>query len=194
VIGIGHSWLSREVVAFGAFAMLAALDALTPSRALDVAAAAAGASAIACSVMVYATTNRRWWRARASALRFGATAALLGLASLAAPSVSISLAVLAVGAGKLAWELTWHWPPARRRGPGDDLGRTALLLRRDLRTTTNARDALGVAGLICTALTLTTPSPWVAGVALVLLAAGELVERSLFFTAVSSPRMPGRVT
>lgn len=100
VIGVGHSWLSREIVAFTAFAGLLALDvavrltgagdavaaaALGPARplatvGLPVATAAAGLAGVACSAMVYAVTGKRWWRLRTTGTRFALTTLACGLA------------------------------------------------------------------------------------------------------------------
>src|SRR5204862_3024824 len=65
VIGLRHSWLSREVVAFGAFTGLAVPYALALMlqiehvELLGVAVAVSGVVGLACSVMIYATTHRR---------------------------------------------------------------------------------------------------------------------------------------
>lgn len=104
VIGLRHSWLSREIVAFGAFVGLASLDAggqLITAGTLDLplsagglsvpthswvttglsaVTAAAGVAAVACSAMVYAATGKRWWRARTVSIRFGLTTLAGGLA------------------------------------------------------------------------------------------------------------------
>jgi len=191
VIGIGHSWLSREVVAFGAFAGLAAADSLAPGAALDGATAAAGLAGVASSVLVYSTTGRTWWRARATAARFGLTTVGLGLASVAwtgdRPGAAVAAAVVVTV--KLAWEATWLRTGAG--GPDSDRARTALLLRRDLAMPTAWRFGLGSAGAVGLVVAAALGTPWAAAGGLGLLVAGELVERSLFFTAVTTPRMPG---
>ena len=76
LIGMRHSWLSREVLAFGLFAMLAtvyvALVVLSPgwfAAAWAVRAAllglvvATGFAGVACSVLVYHVVRRPFWRA-----------------------------------------------------------------------------------------------------------------------------------
>jgi formate dehydrogenase iron-sulfur subunit len=121
VIGVGTSWLSREIVAFGAFAALAAAyaGALWARAGPQMAALLAGLvsvtglAGVLSSVMVYAVTGRMWWRARTTALRFTFTMLVCGLASVlvtslatGAPGVSRPVAaLLAVMCGaKLAWE------------------------------------------------------------------------------------------
>ncbi|HEX2038899.1 MAG TPA: 4Fe-4S dicluster domain-containing protein [Acidimicrobiales bacterium] len=176
VLGVRHSWLSREILAFGAFAALAAVP-VAPGL-----TAVAGVAGVACSVMVYAVTQRTWWRLRATAYRFGATTLLCGLAVALAVSPSVSLALMLAGVvvTKLGWEATVF---VHHDG---DLHRTAVLLRRDLATPTAWRFVLGGLGA---ALAFVLPA-----VALVALVAGELLERTLFFRAVTAPRMPGNLS
>ncbi|MEA3020361.1 MAG: formate dehydrogenase iron-sulfur subunit, partial [Actinomycetota bacterium] len=134
VIGIRHSWVSREILALSAFTALAAIHALLvvtgrePSIALTTSASVSGIAAVACSVAIYAATGRRWWRAPALGLRFASTVALsaLAVALIAAPHrawIGIDLAV--VTCTSLAVELAVL---RHRREPRSELGRTAVLL------------------------------------------------------------------
>ena len=95
VIGLRHSWLSREIVAFGLFAKLAALFALlcwlptdspwVPANfqiflpALSWGVMLSGAAGIFCSVMLYVFTKREFWNFSHSMIRFFLTASLLGM-------------------------------------------------------------------------------------------------------------------
>ena len=103
VIGLTHSWLSREIVVFGVFAALAALYAAWPLLpALDVGAtwdpterwaahsvrgwvgwsvAVSGVAGVLCSVMVYRYTKRDFWNGPATACKFLLTTTVLGLAA-----------------------------------------------------------------------------------------------------------------
>jgi formate dehydrogenase iron-sulfur subunit len=93
VLGLRHSWLSREIVAFGAFAGLATLyalavaliDPLSPlnswSRVLGWGVAATGIIAVFCSTMIYVFTQRECWNFVRVAVRFTLTSALLGVAA-----------------------------------------------------------------------------------------------------------------
>ena len=83
-------------------------------------------------------------------------------------------------AAKVLWEL------AVLRHRAGDLGGTARLLRGVLRRTLVLRVVVAVAGIALVLLGV-----WPAAVFVV---AGELIERRLFFTAVTVPRMPGLVT
>jgi formate dehydrogenase iron-sulfur subunit len=100
VLGLRHSWLSREIVAFGAFAGLASAYAAvvlvshlrpeswfaaiwprawTPGLGWSV--AASGALGVFCSAMIYVFTGRECWSLTRVAVRFVLTAALLGAAA-----------------------------------------------------------------------------------------------------------------
>jgi Fe-S-cluster-containing dehydrogenase component len=85
-IGLRHSWLSREVVAFGGFMGLGALYALTSSPPVGAAATLAGLGGVFSSVMVYVVTRRPSWRFRATATRFGLTTLLGALVAAVATS------------------------------------------------------------------------------------------------------------
>jgi DMSO reductase anchor subunit len=93
VLGLGHSWLSREIVAFGAFAKLATAYALgiwwleraSPWQAtlidgLGWSVAVTGLLAVFCSAMIYVCTQRECWSMWRVGLRFGLSAALTGTA------------------------------------------------------------------------------------------------------------------
>lgn len=100
VLGLRHSWLSREIVAFGAFAGLASAyagvvlaihfgptswigllwpAAWTPGLGWSV--AASGALGVFCSAMIYVFTGRECWSFTRVSVRFALTAALLGVAA-----------------------------------------------------------------------------------------------------------------
>lgn len=173
VVGIRHSWLSREIVAFGAYAGLAvayataAATELLPSGArgaLGAGAAIAGVAGIGCSALIYVATHRTWWRSRFTAPKFVLSAATTGPLALAAvllvadaasrrpvssPTLVVALASVAASASflKLADEalLLRHARPAA----AGDLHRTALLLTGPLSSMSRWRfacGALGVAG------------------------------------------------
>ena len=114
VLGIRTSWLSREVLAFGAFAgaavtygaalfqadhpsvipglpqltgwAQASLPVLSPLVALT------GALGVFCSVMLYQSTRRRYWNGPATSFKFALTSVMLGLAfSTAAAAIVLAL-------------------------------------------------------------------------------------------------------
>lgn len=94
VIGLRHSWLSREIVAFGAFAGAAMLFAahswfgfesfhwgLAVDAVLGWSVGSFGLLGVFCSVMIYAFTQRAFWSFPLTATRFALTTALLGIAT-----------------------------------------------------------------------------------------------------------------
>ena len=94
IVGIRHSWLSREIVCFGVFAASAivyAALALVSSRLPEVAdrlstplawcVAGSGVAGVFCSAMIYIFTRRELWSAFRTGVRFTLTTALLGVAA-----------------------------------------------------------------------------------------------------------------
>ena len=204
VIGLRHSWLSREVVAFGAFTGLAVSYALTVwldgpvdrrvVGALGVMVAVCGVAGVACSVMIYATTHRSSWRAVTVWWKFALTAALCGLGTVMWASTlsarSIGRSALVTLAVLMVMKLIVEAAASRHQ--------TRLLFSPDLRRTTMRRLASGLAGGVVVPLVLAATTladghtTWLGGLgvtlAFVLIVGGELLERSLFFTAASPPR------
>lgn len=167
-LGLGSSWLSREILLFGAVVPLAALVVAWPQAAgLRWTLGVAGLVAIGSSVMIYGVTGRREWTPFRVGTRFFGTSLVTALA-LHAPAV----ALLALAA-KLTVEIS---SLRGRTGP-------SLLLRGPLRPLLIARLMFAIAFAIAL-----PQSPYVA---LSLLLAGEVIERLLFFMAVDVSKMPG---
>jgi formate dehydrogenase iron-sulfur subunit len=203
VLGLRRSWLSREIVAFGGFAALASLAALRPQPLVAAAAIAAGLAGVACSTMVYAATRRATWRVDVAGAKFALTTAILGLATThaiaavtgdaVAPWLPRALAIaLAV---KLALELALLAPARDRQHSA--WKKSALLQLGPLRRITALRVVAAAAALALAALdpmaAAAVGAPAAALAAALLACTGELLERTLFFVAVASPRMPGGV-
>lgn len=200
VLGLRHSWLSREIVAFGAYAALVGLYATGIGPAafqvgVGIAAAGCGIAGVACSVQIYVVTRRAWWRARFTAVKFTLTAASTGpLVAIAAGGPPVPLAAVSVTATALAlldeaWFLYANDPrtaPIPVPGGREELARTAALLRETLRVATRWRFALAALGA-----PLAFGGRVAAVVALVLVLTSALIERYQFFVASASPRMPG---
>jgi Fe-S-cluster-containing dehydrogenase component/DMSO reductase anchor subunit len=177
--------------------------------------ALSGAFGVLSSMMIYQVTARRWWSAARTSVRFTLTAAVLGLATTsvtllvagfvesgveaARAQVSTLMLPLAIVAGlKLLTdaEILMH---LRERGLGE-LKRTALLMVGELRQPTALRFVLGALGAgLALALSSGAPTVGTLGMLVFVLAvwgsllASELLERVLFFRAVSAPKMPGAV-
>lgn len=210
-LGFGHSWLSREIVAFGAFAGLASayafvlLTGLSPGAGamLGALVVATGLCALGCSVMVYVVTGRTWWRARTVAPKFllsaatGGSSTVLFVSSVVGADVgSIVFVLMASSVLKLALESSLFAHLLAKKNT--DLRRTARLITRDLARSTGWRFVCGAfGGLVLPALAGAAGHPMLrallAGTALVSVVAGELIERSQFFRACVSPRMPGEL-
>jgi formate dehydrogenase iron-sulfur subunit len=205
-LGLGTSWLSREIVAFGVTAVLAGgyvascwlADPAEPtSVVLGIAAVAAGLLAIGCSAMIYHATGRALWRVGWSAGQFFGTTAVLGAAAVgllarsAAPSARVAAAagiVVVVTALKLIALAVLH----HEQRDGLPLVRTARLLRGPLQSLTAFRGLVAlVGGIVLPVVALGTPTFPAALLAFLLLLVGESIERLLFFRAVSPARMPG---
>lgn len=100
VLGLRNSWLSREIVAFGVFAVLAGAYSsvlwLLPQandgwvRLLGAAVVAAGVAGVFCSIMIYHCTRRPFWGGSSTFLKFGLTTLWLGISSMLTVSVVAS--------------------------------------------------------------------------------------------------------
>ncbi|GIX50373.1 MAG: molybdopterin oxidoreductase [Limisphaera sp.] len=216
-LALRTSWLSREILAFGFFALfgsLAFFAAATATPALPwllPPAVLAGWTAVLCSVMVYADTGREPWRLTVTAPKFIGTAFTLGsVLALAFGTLSgapahliagLCLTSIASGLFKLAAD---HRP--LRHLHDDDFSprhKTALLQAGRFGVLDRTRSActwLGTVtlpGLIAIAIAGSTTQPEqllvspVALLAALLALTGELIERYLFFVTVQTRRMPG---
>lgn len=117
VLGLRRSWLSREILAFGAFAGAAVAHAALSSPALrdrlprelatlgdrlGPVVVALGVAGISASVMLYHVTRRELWRLSLSGPRFFGTAAVLGIASTITTSTTIAYATGTRALGNVA--------------------------------------------------------------------------------------------
>jgi len=231
ILGLRHSWLSREIVAFGLFAAAAAGFAMSAwtvavppvvRQVLGWTVVASGALGLFCSAMIYVFTQREFWNLSRTLTRFLLTAAILGpatslltllltsrfagseqstelLRSVGTPLVTV---VLVTSAMKLVWEAGIFLHLLQPRN--SPLKRSARLLTGPLSSPALARFSLGLLGGIVMPAFLLLQAMGQGGdveftlqymiiVAMLLAAclAGELMERFLFFAAVSAPKMPG---
>lgn len=212
IIGFRHSWLSREAVAFGAFTGLASLYALVLWFGASIGgrwlsglgglAAACGLAGVGCSVLIYTTTRRSSWRIEAVTAKFALTAAMCGSAgvawaSLVSGNATTARILLVVLVGVTTVKLGGESMVFRRRRNGARDQRGDLMWG-DLRTNTAWRFAVGtISGVILPLVTLGlmggdgqagAMGATLTTAVLIGTVAGELLERSLFFTTASSPR------
>ena len=204
-LGIGHSWLSREIVAFGVFIPLCMATvgfSLSQSALLILslgAAVVAGAAGVAASAMIYHVTRRPFWHISRSAPAFLATS--LGVSSLIAvvalrwrlDGTNSEWVRFLAGVGLLSGLLKLV---QLHRSLHETTNYSAL---RDLRLTTTVRRLWGSSSIfsLSCALLLIFPAGAIAMcVASCGVIAGtvmEFTERYLFFRAVVPLRMPGVV-
>jgi Fe-S-cluster-containing dehydrogenase component/DMSO reductase anchor subunit len=175
---------------------------------LESVAALAGALGVFSSVMVYVATRREQWSGTRTGIKFLGTSIILGAASVFGVSVltvpesslgrvngALLFLVLSSSLVKGAFEVAelTHAREARH----SPLKRMACLMLGELRNVTLFRFCAGIVGgvlLPWAALSGTFASGSLrapAAAMLVLLIAGELAERYLFFSAAPSSRMPG---
>ena len=215
VLGLKRSWMSREIVVFGLFGVFATAFTFVCGGAADTSGAAkilewltvlAGFSGVFCSAMIYVDTQRECWAFARTAPLFVLTTLSLGvsggmvIAALKGGTGGAWIGVLCratIGAAcvKLALELS----VLRHRAAGP-MARTALLLTTQLGRALALRVLAGLAGgLVLPILMLQTHDPGaqtqeLALLSFVLLIAGELLERMLFFQSAATAAMPGALT
>jgi formate dehydrogenase iron-sulfur subunit len=195
-LGWRKSWLSREILGFGFWMPLALATAafsafpplarnLNPTLPLSLLTALVGLAAVACSAMVYADTQRAFWSGLRSFGKFFGTTLLLGAAFAAAwtrdPFWSwTALALLVAKSGGEAADLFFHLKKEDLSSPN---AKSARVMSKLLAPWTAGRFAAAAAGALLLGI-----EPTAAAACLLL---GELLERLLFFRAVTAPRMPG---
>ncbi len=168
-LGLRTSWLSREILAFGFLAPLAAASLVLPdSLPFRLAFAFTGLAALVCSAMIYVDTRRGFWSPVPTFCRFFGTAVVASLIFLQPLAAFLLLSI------KLGVELS----------QATGCGVSARVQRGPLRKLLVLRLVLAAAA----AFLLLLDRPWPA---FVLYAAGEAFERTLFFMAADAPRMPG---
>jgi Fe-S-cluster-containing dehydrogenase component len=209
-LGWRRSWLSREVIAFSALAGTTGIAGVTAviewawgysSPALLrpcvlVAVLLSAAAAIHASAMVYRDTPRALWATRATLWRFALTAAILGIPAFLL--VEDAVALLPAMAFAQLLKLLLESSILRHRDDTDfgPLWKAARLSLGPFRSLRELRLGAGlVGGILLPCLLASRMLPgmtfiWLAAT-LLLVSAGELAERYLFFTTAVAPRMPG---
>lgn len=198
-LGLRRSWLSREIVVFGVWPPLAMLVVALLWFDLSnwVIPAVIACSLISllgafCSVMVYADTHRDFWSIDRTLARFGGTILLGGSAASIAiatllnsnpPSLlwimfSIGLITkVIVEALSILPARSDQWSPAKK---------SALLQLTSLKKLLIIRWTMLLLGLITIGL-----APVFGALFLI---TGEWFARSLFFRALTAPKMPGHLS
>jgi Fe-S-cluster-containing dehydrogenase component/DMSO reductase anchor subunit len=194
-LNLRRSWMSREIVLFAAYvplliAALFARDLNLDATLLCSAAALVGVLGIFSSMMLYHDTRRPLWNWRRSAPFFFGTVAILGpAAALAVKNDFLPEAIL----GSALFPKFFCELCVLSRRNNSSLRKTALLVTGRFQHFTLIRLACFVAGGIGLPVlaTIQVHDSAIWSLAFLLLLAGELIERSLFFRAVDAPKMPG---
>ena len=206
-LNVRRSWMSREIVAFGIYAALLVLSAAIGIfaahwRWLAIVAAGSvvvGTLGVFCSAMIYHDTQRPLWHWRRSVPLFFGTTMVLGAAGavvLRSSSVLLAVIVVSVIAKLLVEILTLRHGTARSLTP---LKKAVLLITGPFQFVAFARMICSVAGGIGLPVLLMTGAlesfRLSASILMfALLLGGELIERFLFFTTVTAPKMPGNIS
>ncbi len=202
-LGWRTSWLSREIMIFGAYQGLAGaaftlvwwpaewMSQLT----LGVMAATVvvGVIGVYCSVKIYAVTPRPFWTFRFTAVRFFGTSILAaalasGMIGVGGPWAFVIASMMAFG--KLVAESRQRHAITENRWAE----RSVDLLYGPLRDAWFLRcSTLMFAGVVGPAVIATLPEIPTAFVVVTVVGClvSEFIERGLFFRAAAAPRMPG---
>ncbi len=216
-LGLKTSWLSREVVMFGAWmpALKVYLGLLLVKQYQEklpiwipevqdwmillagVGASALGLASVFCSIMVYAVTKRDFWKFKRTVLRFGGTMLTGGLSaslliySLVHAEVPVFLLVLTAVAwfAKIGIEGASLLPVKQANWSTEK--KSALIQLVTLRQTLLVRGILFT--LLAVASVCAALNPVFAIVGLLALLVGEWLAKQLFFQAVETLKMPGNL-
>lgn len=205
-MGWRKSWLSREILAFGALPGGGAAIALTWwlgnfewMRLAVTGTAVAALAAVFCSVMVYVDTRRPFWSMSMTSGKFFGTMLLLG--GCACASVWIWLGVSAVYWAMginvlLRWTLSL-WEISRyREALADEASpwhKSARVMEKHLSHHIELRGfSLIMTGLLIPVLIAGGASAaWMIVISTLLTFGSQLIERHYFFTAAAGSKMPG---
>lgn len=205
-MGWKKSWLSREILAFGALPAGGSAIAATwwlgnPEwlRLAVTGTAGAALAAVLCSVMVYVDTRRPFWALPLTAGKFLGTMLVLGAGLCAVtwswlghPAVAWAMAATLLFRWSLSiWEMSRYW-----RALEDEESpwhRSASIIHKHLRVQIEVRGILLIlTGLVIpVSLAAGASFRWLLPLSLLLTFASQLIERRYFFTAAAGSKMPG---
>ncbi len=211
-LGLRTSWLSREVVTFGAWMPLLLLHAVLVSPLPSVLGLAdivsietlslltrwglvtVGLAAVFTSVMVYVDTRREFWKMGLTGAKFFGSVLLGGVTSLASVAAisgewrnEMAVAVLIASFLKLIAE--WRGVRPAFNEEWSLAKQSGLIQWHTLGSIFSARIGLLVLGVLCISLGMVQPYFTAFGAFVIVL--GEVWERRLFFQSVVTLKMPG---
>ena len=191
---------SRKIVALRAGARWAAGS--TPLLyALSLATALAGLAGVYCSAMIYVDTRRPFWHANLTFTKFFGTALLLGSAgagvllawlSFGEAARAFLIAAAIIRTVLFGWEFLQHQHALA--DTSDPTHRSALTISRLLRPLVFVRAILFAASTATAVFAISTTgtaSAFFATCSFFFTLISQTIERTIFFTAVVAPRMPG---
>ncbi|MDZ4287120.1 MAG: DmsC/YnfH family molybdoenzyme membrane anchor subunit [Prosthecobacter sp.] len=205
-LGWRKSWLSREIIAFGALpgggAMILGtwwLANLEWMRLAVTGTAVAALVAVLCSVMVYVDTRRPYWSLRMTGGKFLGTTLLLGagLCALTWSCMGIKVASYAIMMTLLfRWSLSLWETSQYRQALEDETSpwhKSASIMHKHLCRRIEGRGLLlAMTGLVIPVLIAAgVPAPGMLAFSLVLTFLSQWLERQYFFTAAAGSKMPG---
>jgi Fe-S-cluster-containing dehydrogenase component/DMSO reductase anchor subunit len=202
-LGWRKSWMSREIIGFSIYAVMAGLLVCRPDRAVIAwATAVVALLGIACSAMIYVDTQRAAWPARVVFTKFFGAMLALGAAAGAvwagwlAPGLASSLATLSAGIGiaQFAWESITLL--RAKNDPTSDLHRgakTAFNLLWPVLVSRGILFAFSTIFSVMAVFDVAHHGPLWATVACFAVIATQLLERHTFFATCAGPRMPGGI-
>lgn len=195
-LGLKTSWLSREFAVFGLLTAIAPLLALLTAPIIPnfpmkgeivglttIGTALTALAAVFTSIMLYADTGRALWSQPRSTFRFYSTvfAACFGAAPLFGAHFSLGLIGSTILIVKVIRESSFQHHAAEDTWSPDQ--HSARLIDGPLKPLSLGRKITATLAILAL--------PVLPAVGLVFLILSELLERSLFFTAVQAPKMPG---
>lgn len=201
-LGLRTSWLSREIVAFGLYSALlgsavglAWLQQSSLAKFASWSALIVGCAGVFSSAMIYVATQRPSWNLFRSGGKFLLTTLLFAAIAAGAIVPKLWFAAMAFALGKLLFEAVCNWHSIDKYGRVSDfyspLGQAARLVRGPLERLQSLRIVLTCASLLAMFFAAASGSPVMTCIAASFVVAGELLERTLFFTAIAHPKMPG---
>mgnify|MGYP002629584000 FL=1 len=205
ILGIGHSWLSREIAAFGAFIPLCITSiglAFMESPLLPLCLATAvlfGVAGVVASVMIYHVTRRPFWNAARSAPAFLST--VCGVSSLI---VMMTLQLSSDGSSQIVIGALTSVAMLSGLAKLLLLNKSLKLERSEtqhavtqLKPVVRLQSISGMVFVAMAGILLISPSGWtsiaLSAAAIVVGLITDFTERYLFFRAVVPLRMPGVV-
>ncbi len=205
-LGWRKSWLSREIMAFGALpaggmAIFATwwLGNLEWMRLAVTGTAFAALAAVWCSVMVYVDTRRPYWSLKNVAIKFLGTTLLLGAGLCAAvwhwagePAAVWAMVVSLLCRWSLSlWEISSYRRALAEEGCA--WHKSARIMQRHFSRHLEGRGLLLIATglLIPVTIAAGASAHWMFTLSLLLTFVSQLMERLYFFTASAGSKMPG---